>query len=220
MNRHSLYRAFAWGLLAASPLAAVVTTNPAHATTFADLSIEQMTDAANMVIRGTVLETWSEMDEYERIWTRTRVRVTTVYKGADVPAEVVADQMGGTYRGVTLDVPGRAWFSADEDVVLFLNSHESGRVGVIQKNLGKFLIRRAPDDDRIYVRNWSQPQSEPVPYDGRFLPHPAPAERVYLDDVLARVQARVIAGWDGNPIPGLKTEPLRAINLPATRIPR
>ncbi len=220
MNRHSLYRALTWGMLAASPLVAITASGPAHATTFAQLSVEQMTDAASMVVRGTVLESWSEMDEYGRIWTKSRVRVGTVYKGVDVPAEIVVDQMGGTFSGVILDVPGRAWFSPDEDVVLFLNKHESGRLGVVQKYLGKYMVRRAPGDSRPYVRTWSQPQDEAIAYDGRFLPHPQPEHRIYADDLIAQIQARVAAGWDGQPIQGLPLETLRTINLPENRIPR
>ncbi len=220
MNRHGLYRALTWGMLAASPFVAVMASAPAHATTFAELSLDQMVDAASMVVRGQVLESWSEMDEFGRIWTKSRVRVSTVYKGMDVPAEIVVDQMGGTYRGIILDVPGRAWFSPDEEAILFLNKHESGRIGIVQKYMGKYVVRRAPGDDRPYVRTWSQPQDEAIPYDGRFLPHPAPEQRLYADDLVGRIQARVAAGWDGQPIQGLELETLRTINLPENRIPR
>lgn len=220
MNRHSLYRALTWGMFAASPLVAITASVPAHATTFAELSLEQMTDAANMVIRGTVLETWTEIDQYDRVWTKSRIRVSTVYKGADVGAEVVVDQLGGTHDGVTLDVPGRAWFSPEEEVIVFLNTHESGRVGVVQKYMGKYVVRRAPGETRQYVRTWSQAQDSGVAYDGRFLPHPLPEHRVYADDLVARIQARVEAGWDGQPIAGVPVETLRTINLPENRIPR
>lgn len=220
MTRNTLYKALAWGMLAASPVAALVASAPAHATTFANLSVEQMTDASTMIVRGTVLEVWSDADAYDRIWTHARVQVSTVYKGASVPATIVVDQLGGTYRGSTLDVPGRAWFSADEDVLLFLNQHESGRLGIVEKYLGKYLVRRAPGDDRLSVQHWSQPVTEAIPYDGRFLPHAAPEDRVYLDDVLVRVQARVQAGWDGQAIPGVPLETLRTINTPENRLPR
>lgn len=220
MNRQSLYRAMAWGMLAASPLVATVVSAPAQATTFANLSVEQMTDASTAIVRGTVVETWSDVDEYDRVWSHARVRVTETYKGNALPAEIVVDQLGGSVDGLTLDVPGRAWFSAEEDVFLFLSQHESGRWGVVQKFMGKFMIRRAPGEDRSYVRTWSQRQANPLGYDGRFLPHPPVEERVYFDDLVARVEARVQAGWDGQPIPGLTADTLRTINLPENRIPR
>ena len=37
---------------------------------------------------------------------------------------------------------------------------------------------------------------------------------------IAQIQARVAAGWDGQPIQGLPLETLRTINLPENRIPR
>ena len=220
MIRNSLARALAMGLLAASPLLATVASAPAHATTFADLSVEQMTDASTWIVRGEVIETWAEADAYDRVWSRARVRVTTSYKGANTPAEIVVDQLGGTVGNLSLDVPGRAWFSAGEDVLLFLNQHESGRVGVVQKFLGKYNIRRTPGSDDLYVRTWSQRERAAIPYDGRFLPHPPTEAMLSLNDLLARVQDRVAKGWDGAPIPGLTDAQLRDINLPEKRIPR
>jgi hypothetical protein len=55
------------------------------------------------------------------------------------------------------------------------------------------------------------------PWDARFLPHPPPGERVYLDQVEGRVQVRLASGWDGEPIPGMSPERLQQVNTPEIR---
>ncbi|MBA2321173.1 MAG: hypothetical protein H0V89_08455, partial [Deltaproteobacteria bacterium] len=172
------------------------------------------------IVRGTVVSTWTELDAGDRVWTRARVAVSSTLKGNDLPAELIVDELGGTYGSVTLGMPGRAWFSPDEDVLLFLYLHPNGRWVPVQSHLGKLDIRRAPGEDRQYVRTWQQSETLGIAYDGRFLPHPPVGSREYLDEVLDRVNARVASGWDGGAIPGIPTDTLRAINLPETRIPR
>ena len=50
------------------------------------------------------------------------------------------------------------------------------------------------------------------PYDHRFLPHPAPEDRIDLAAFEAGVLDRIEQGWDGNPIPGADDAKLRQIN--------
>ncbi len=219
MSSRIVHRLLAGAILAAGT--GFATWSPlAEATTFAGYTLEQQTDASTAIVRATVLETWTELDKDDRVWSRARVAITDTYKGNGLPEELIVDQLGGTKSGVTFDVPGRAWFSAQEDTLLFLYLHESGRWVPVQAHLGKLDIRRAPGEDRLYTRTWQQSESTGIPYDGRFLPHPAVEDRAYLDEVLARVTARVSVGWDGVPIQGINTETLRKINLPETRIPR
>jgi hypothetical protein len=222
MNRiHQAFRAASVALaiaLAAAPIAALLAEAPAHATTFANLTLEQMTDASTAVIRGTVLEVWSEQDANGRIWTRAKVQVTETYKGANVPAELIVDQIGGTYQGLEMNVAGRAWFAPGEDAMLFLYYGPNHRWNIVEKYLGKFLIRRSPGETRLYARTWQQDEDFPIAYDPRFLPHPAEADRIYLDDLVARVKDRAVKGWDGQPIPGLPHAELERINLPENRI--
>jgi hypothetical protein len=57
-------------------------------------------------------------------------------------------------------------------------------------------------------------------FDARFLPHPAPERRVYLDDLVDRVQQRLDKGWDGKPITGISAVELKKINTLDRRMPR
>ena len=184
---------------------------PAHATTFAPLTLEQLTDGSLYVVEGRVLEVWTELDpERMVVWTRARVEITKTHKGPDAPTELVIDSMGGTYGDFSVDVPGMAVFSPDEEIFVFLDQLGDGRLVPASKFLGKYTVRRAPGEIDRYVRTWEGKVGEV--YDARFLPHPDPEYRLSLDDLRVRVDARVDAGWDGLPIPGLAVERLQHLN--------
>src|SRR5687767_5796171 len=116
---HGACRAAAIAFVIAQVLGA---SAPAHATTFAPLTLEQLTDGSLYVVEGRVREVWTELDpEKLVVWTRARVEITTVHKGPDAPTELVIDSMGGAYGDYQLDVPGMAVFSADEEIFVFLD---------------------------------------------------------------------------------------------------
>lgn len=192
-------------------IAQVLGAAPAHATTFAPLTLEQLTDGSLYVVEGRVLEVWTELDpERMVVWTRARVEVTRTHKGPDSPEELVIDSMGGTYGDYEVRVPGMAVFSPDEEIFVFLDRLGDGRLVPAQKFLGKYTIRRAPGERERYVRRWEGKAGEP--FDARFLPHPAPENRLYLSELQQRVDERVTTGWDGKPIPGISLQRLHEID--------
>lgn len=191
----------------------------AHATTIARLSLEQYVDASIYVVRGTVVEVWTSLDEGDLVWTHARVKVSETLKGPDAPKELVVSSLGGTHGDLEVVVPGAAEFSVGEDNLLFLTTSGPKRYLVpVGKHTGKLIIRRAPGEDRPYAMTFHPDRR--VAYDGRFLPHPPAVERQYLDDVLARVHARLEQGWDGKAIPGLSNAELIDINKLERRMPR
>lgn len=202
--------------MAIAMLLALAIGSPAHATSFAPMTIEQYTDASTYIVQGRVLEVWTELDaERLLVWTRARVAVDRTLKGPDGPREIVVDSAGGAWGDYSVEVAGRAVFSVDEQVFLFLDQLADGRLVPVGKYLGKYTVRRAPGERESYVRTWHPTPGEV--FDARFLPHPADDERVYLADLEQRVEARLAAGWDGQPIPGLAPERLQIINTPAFR---
>ena len=64
--------------LACSYLAAT----PEAEASFKKMSTVEMVDAADMIVRGTVVETWTEVGEHGRIWTRAQINIIESYKGA------------------------------------------------------------------------------------------------------------------------------------------
>ena len=200
----------------AVPAAIVVPAGTASATTLAPLSLEQLTDASEYVIHGMVTEVWTEIDDAGLVWTRARVDVAETLKGPDSPNELIIDSLGGDYEGYVLKVPSRARYSVHEELYTFLTRTDDGRLIPVAKFLGKFIVRRAPGDTESYLRTWHG-SDKGIAYDGRFLPHPKSDDRLYMNDFLERVQARLDTGWDGKAIPGMATDRLPALNTPDRR---
>jgi hypothetical protein len=185
-------------------------SHQANATDFAPVSLEQMVDASTMIIRGKVVRVWSEEDAHGLIWTRAEINVTESFKGR-VPTTLIVDSLGGTVGEHHASVWGTSRFSANEDAFIFVEKLDNGRFSSFSMFNGKFTIRRAARDTELHLMKWHGNPAEP--FDHRFLPYPAPEKRVYLNDFVERVEARVKAGWDGKPVPGVSMEALRKINV-------
>lgn len=215
-----LARAALLGLALAGGAAMLAAPDRADATSLAELSVEQMTDASTYIVHGTIESVWTEVDDNDRVWTRARLRVEDVYKGPDAPETLIIDSLGGvTPEGRTTVVHAAARFSEGEEVLAFLDEIQHGaRLSPVGMFLGKYTIRRAPGDEREVVTRWHGKTLEV--YDARFLPTPEPGERQYLDDLLSTVEARVATGWDGSPIPGISREDLEIVNAPERRVRR
>ncbi len=205
-----------WGWLLAGVLAFSVLTGPvapvAEATTLAPLSTEQMTDAADLIVRGRVISQWVMTNQAGYIVTRALIEVERAYKGEVSVGEVLSvDSPGGDYFGMMANTESAARFSAGEEVFLFLNRVYHGEgltpVGMFQ---GKYSIRQNPVDGSEMPVRFTVPYTKP--YDARFIPHPPVEERIHLSDLEATVLQRVEIGWDGRPIPGISADRLRQIN--------
>lgn len=212
----SLVRSLLVGVFLCTPLS-LCNVPPAHATSIAQLSVAQLTDASTYIVRGTVKRVWVDTDADGIIWTRAEIAVSSVLKGPDSPAVLVVESMGGMDGDQQTIVDGMARYSPDEDVLMFLDTiHHGQDLTPVSAFEGKYTVRRAPHDDRpIVVQYTVNPLTV---YDARFLPYPAPADRVYLDDMLDSVQTHLKAGWDGQPIPGISADKLRTINAPERRL--
>jgi hypothetical protein len=202
-----------------APVAMLLAPDTAKATSLAPMTIDDMTDASTWIVRGTITDVWTDLDAKGRVWSHARVAVSETFKGFDCPDEVVIDQLGGTYGAVTASVGSTAGMTATEDIFAFLyQDPASGRVVLVSKQRGKYAVRRAPGESRSYVRLTPMPASGH--YDGRFLPHPSPEHRLYLDDLLDTVRNRLEVGWQGTAIPGLTASELTRLNTAERRIAR
>ncbi len=174
------------------------------------LSLDQLTDASDYVVRGTVGQMWVDTDDRGYHWTRVELEVDAVIKGPADTDGLRLDVMGGFLGGegtVFADAPR---FDTGEEVLVFVEQLESGLLVPTGMRQGKSTIRIDPDSGReMLVRFNPAPEK---PYDHRFIPHPEPGERIYLSDIVEQVEARVIRGWDGAPIPGKSVERLREMH--------
>jgi hypothetical protein len=192
----------------ACALAIGLAASEAAATTLVALSTEQLTDAADAIVKGTVDAVWTEMDDDGKCWTRARVDVEKTIKGAPGP-EVVVSQIGGICGPLAARVESTARFSEGEEAYFFLEAL-NGYTGVVGMVQGKFTLRMDPAARHEIVMRFTVPSDEP--YDARFLPLPPADQRIAATDFERTVIARATQGWDGQPIAGTSMERLRAID--------
>ena len=181
------------------------------------LTVEQLTDASDYVVLATVEQFWVERDARGNGWTRVEIEVEAVLKG---PADLDAlrlDVAGGLIGGqgsLVLDSPR---FDEGEPVLVFAERLESGLLVLTGAFQGKYTVRLDPDSGREMLVQFNPPPEQR--YDHRFIPHPAPADRILLDDMQRRIEARVRQGWDGEPIPGKSLERLHELH-PSVEVSR
>ena len=183
---------------------------PANATSIVPLTIEQMTDASDLVVRAEVTQVWVERDERGNLRTRAQLEISQVFKGKGSVDSVLVDQVGGVLHNDFSVVPFAARFSPGEDGVFFLERQSGMRTTVVGWSQGKYSIRSHPETGEEMVVRSSLPQDRH--FDHRFLPHPPAHQQVLLDAVVDRIQERVLIGWDGRPIPGVSNDKLMQIN--------
>lgn len=180
-----------------------------EATTLSTLSVEQMTDAADLVVRATVTEVWVEQLGDE-LWTRAQITVNSSLKGQATGRTLVIDQLGGVLRNDAVIVVGAPRFSVGEEMVVFLEKNSAGQLLVVGMNQGKYTVRIDPQSGQEMLVRFTVRQDRW--YDHNFIPNPPAAERVYVPDLETQVRARVALGWDGQPVPGASEARLREIN--------
>lgn len=203
-------------LLAACSLAAglaitapALVSTDAQATVMVGYTLDQRIDAAEYIVRGTVVDTWTEQDANGLVWTRVQLEVSHVFKGPQVDT-LLLSEAGGAYGSVQTQVAGAASFSVGEDLIAFASTRGDNRVQLIGMRLGKYTVRLDPVSRLNVVQRWSPPVGQP--FDHRFIPPPTDDRRVLLDDFEGQIQARLNLGWDGKPIPGIPTDRLRRTN--------
>lgn len=200
-------------MLAVGAVAGLALATPAAATTLAALSHDQMVDASDAIVEGTVLSVTPWKDETGRVWTRAQLRVDRVLKGDVKVGDLLPlEAPGGVAEdGAITAVHLAPRYDEEERVLVYLNLKRFGTVyGTVGLMMGKFTIRQNPADGSDMVVRFTLPADRP--YDARFVPHPPAAERQSLASYESAVRARVALGWDGEPIPGVAVDHLRTIN--------
>jgi hypothetical protein len=197
-------------LVLALVLGTLTLSDTARATSLVELSTEQLVDAADAVVRGKIVEVWSEQDTDGVVWTRAQVAVSHTYKGDTNRTAYVIDQVGGTWGQARTVVHGSARFSIGEEVVLFLETLGSGRTVTVGMMQGKYTLRMDPSSQTLLAQQFTPAPAQS--YDHRFIPLPKAESRHFLVDLEANINSRVATGWDGQVIPGTSIERLQRIN--------
>ena len=106
-------------------------------------SIEQLTERADLVVRGNVRSIQSFSDN-SRIFTDIDLNLLETLKGSTGDTPTVLRLYGGVFGGQRTVVMGAPCFSTGEDVVLFLMNRGEGKFDVVNLAEGKFeVVQRA-----------------------------------------------------------------------------
>jgi hypothetical protein len=112
----------------------------APATTLLEMSLDQLTEAAQLVARVRVLSSENRWENGE-IWTFTRLEVSDALKGA-APREVVVRLLGGEVGHLASIVEGVPRFRPGEEAYLFLESTRTPEMTVTGWAQGAYRIVR------------------------------------------------------------------------------
>ncbi len=110
----------------------------AKATTLKRMTVREMTQAAELVVRARCVESAAKWDDGE-IWTFTRFEIEEAWKGS-APGQIVVRLLGGTTAELTSSVDGVPRFHAGEEVVLFLAPTSRGDYSIVSWMQGTFRI--------------------------------------------------------------------------------
>ncbi|MEA2463313.1 MAG: hypothetical protein QOJ98_1060 [Acidobacteriota bacterium] len=114
---------------------------PMSASQFEELSFDQIAREAKYVVRGHVLDTWSQWDDArEVIYTYATVRVTRYFGETTGPDVLMVREVGGTVDGYTMEAIGFPMIRRGEQIVAFL-AEDGSDLRIHAFNQGKFLVR-------------------------------------------------------------------------------
>lgn len=179
---HGVAAAVVGLLVAAAPLTA-------DATSFLEMTADEAIDRADLIVRGTVTEVWTERDPNGRVFTYAQLEVEHVLKGDEARDSVIIKQIGGVWGGRPTLVAGMAQFSAGENVVLYLEEAKDGYLRPQRMGYSKWNVRIDPHSGEEIVQRFFAPPGRD--FDHRFIPAPAKADRIFLSDFSDRIEQRV-----------------------------
>ena len=126
---------------------------PAGATLVPRMSLEQMTEASDAVIHGTVVRAWPAWDSTrEFIWTHYEIRLTESMLG-DALDKVVLSEPGGTVGNDSMDIAGTPRYRIGEEVVLFTTRTPIGYLRTSGWGQGRFDVVVNPRTGSKVVRS-------------------------------------------------------------------
>lgn len=139
----------------------------ARATTLAQLSLEQLADAAHAIVRAEAVSNLAVWHDGE-IWTITTFRVEENWKGR-APLQIQIWMIGGHAGRITSYVAGAPRFRPGEEAILFLEPARDGEISITAWAEGTFRIRRdaRTGESRVTQDSAVVPEFAPEGHDTR-----------------------------------------------------
>ena len=127
-------------------------TRPASGTTLMRMSLAQISQAAQVIVRARCIGNSTRWDAGE-IWTFTSFDIEETWSGS-APAQISVRLLGGRVGKITSAVSGVPRFSPGEEVVLFLENTARGDFSIVSWEQGTFRIRRdVRTGDKVTVQD-------------------------------------------------------------------
>ncbi len=125
----------------------------AQATLVPRMTLEEIVDASQSVVHGTVLRTWAEWDSGRKfIWTHYEIRVADALRGGP-SATIVVSEPGGTVGETAMQIVGTPHYDVGEEVVLFAVRTPIGYLRTCGWGQGKFKVSRPEGSSQALVRS-------------------------------------------------------------------
>ncbi len=166
-------------LLCLSPIG-LLAPAPGRATTFAQMSEDDLVESADAIVEGRVRTIWAAGSEAGGVFTYVELQQLDVHKGAFSAPTLFLREFGGALGTLVQDVEGAATFELGERVLVFLRIDR--RTGALQPShmaLSKYRLA----DDTIAFRSTDAPTLGGHAADQKPLP-----------EFRARIRAKVGAG--------------------------
>ncbi len=123
-----------------------------HATLVPRMSLEEVVDASESIVQGTVVRTWTDWDEsHKYIWTHYEIQVADRLKGS-AAGKLVVSEPGGTVGETELQIAGTPQYTVGEEVVLFAERTPLGYLRTCGWGQGKFRVARAAANGKAVVQ--------------------------------------------------------------------
>ena len=120
------------------------------------MSLEQMTDRADMILMGRVVGQRAEWNANRtRIYTYVTLEVDHYFKGESSSTTTTIRMLGGQVGPFIAHLPGSPKFSVGEDVLLFCAGQQARIPAVLGLSLGKFSIATSASGEKMVTRDIS-----------------------------------------------------------------
>lgn len=124
-----------------------------QATLFVPLSVEQLTEQSQLIVRGTVLGKSCQRDAAGRVFTKVELKVAEAWKGTVSGARLTVVHGGGILGDRKVVVVGQVDYRIGEEVVAFLVLNQRGEAVTLGLAQGKFHVWTDPATGKKRVQN-------------------------------------------------------------------
>jgi len=117
------------------------------------LTLEELANRADCVVRGLVEATTCQKDPEGRIYTRIEFKVLETWKGQVKADRLTLVHSGGEFQGRRVVMPGQVAYAVGEEAVAFLVYNPRGEGVTVGMTQGKFSLWTDPASGAKLAQN-------------------------------------------------------------------